>query len=84
MSDTLLRTLDLVEPGDLVLYHGSKRDYYGFYLANPCDCAYCARANYLGCADVRYRLTDPFGEDPEAPALICVRSQSITRSAANA
>ncbi|MGW6572002.1 hypothetical protein ACWGAN_07470 [Streptomyces sp. NPDC054945] len=84
MSDTLFRTLGLIEPGDLVLYHGSKPDYHGLYLARPCDCFDCGRADYFGIADPRYRLTDPFAEDPDALTLRCVRRASVTRSAANA
>lgn len=84
MSDTLFRTLDLIEPGDLVLYHGSKPDYHGLYLAWPCNCFDCARADYLGSADTRYRLTDPFAEDPDAVTLRCARRGSVRRSDANA
>ncbi|MFD9519689.1 hypothetical protein [Streptomyces sp. NPDC059979] len=84
MSDTLFRTLGLIEPGDLVLYHGSKSNYHGIYLAKPCPCFDCGRTDYLGLADARYGLTDPFSEDPDALTLRCVRRQSITRSAANA
>lgn len=84
MSDTLLRTLDLIEPGDLVIYHGSIPQYHGLYLARPCDCADCRIADLLGIDDIRYRLSDPFAEDPDALTLRCVRRKSITRSAANA
>ncbi|MEV7581566.1 hypothetical protein [Streptomyces erythrochromogenes] len=84
MSDTLLRTLDLVEPGDLVLYHGSKPEHHGLYLAQPCDCLDCGVSDYLGIDDVRYRLVDPFADDPYACKVHHVRRESITRSAANA
>ncbi|MEV6654780.1 hypothetical protein [Streptomyces sp. NPDC051219] len=84
MSDTLLRDLDLIEPGDLVIYHGSITDRHGLYVAKPCDCFYCVRADYLGSDDVRYRLTDPYSDDPNALTLRCVRRQSVTRSTANA
>ncbi|MFE6461975.1 hypothetical protein ACFVP0_31525 [Streptomyces cinereoruber] len=84
MSITLFRALDLIEPGDLVLYHGSKPDFHGLYVARPCDCFYCAREDYLGATDTRYRLSDPYTEDPDALTLRCVRRTSITRSAANA
>ncbi|MER8233113.1 hypothetical protein [Streptomyces sp. NPDC094049] len=84
MSDTLLRTLDLVEPGDLVIYHGSIPEHHGLYLARPCDCADCRIADHLGTDDPRYRLSDPFAEDPDALTLRCVRRKSITRSPANA
>jgi hypothetical protein len=36
----LLRTLDLIEPGDLVVYHGSITDRHGLYLAKPCGLAH--------------------------------------------
>ncbi|MGY3340975.1 hypothetical protein ACVW0K_007168 [Streptomyces filamentosus] len=84
MSDTLFRTLGLIEPGDLVHYHGSIPSHHGLYLAYPCDDFTCARGDVHGSADVRYRLTDPFSEDPDATALRCVRGLSITRSDANA
>ncbi|MFI8515289.1 hypothetical protein ACIGHB_29595 [Streptomyces sp. NPDC085460] len=84
MSDTLFASLDLIEPGDVVVYHGSIPAHHGLHIAHPCACAYCASADYLGSTDVRYRLTDPFAEDPDATALCCVRRRSITRSAANA
>ncbi|MFB6620525.1 hypothetical protein ACFCV9_40940 [Streptomyces sp. NPDC056367] len=84
MSDTLFRALDLIEPGDLVLYHGSITDRHGLYLAIPCDCIPCVRDNHRGSNDVRYRLTDPFEEEPDAPTLRCARRESLTRSTANA
>ncbi|MFE4206146.1 hypothetical protein OG590_40450 (plasmid) [Streptomyces goshikiensis] len=84
MSDTLFRTLGLIEPGDLVLYHGSIPEHHGLYLARPCDCFYCGRADHLGSDDTRYRLTDPFAEDPDACTVHHVRRKSITRSTANA
>ncbi|MFJ5142660.1 hypothetical protein [Streptomyces sp. NPDC088707] len=84
MSDTLFRTLGLIEPGDLVIYHGSIPSRHGLHLARPCGCVDCGRADYLGSTDVRYQLSDPFAEDPEALTLRCVRGQSITRSTANA
>ncbi|MEY2232796.1 hypothetical protein [Streptomyces sp. BF23-19] len=84
MSDTLFRTLGLIEPGDLVLYHGSIPEHHGIHLAQPCDCFHCGRADRLGIDDTRYRLTDPFAEDPDACTVQHVRRKSITRSAANA
>lgn len=84
MSDTLFRALDLIEPDDLVIYHGSMTDRHGLYLARPCDCRRCVRHDHRGNDDVRYRLIDPFEEDPDAPTLQCARRQSITRSTANA
>ncbi|MFJ4879891.1 hypothetical protein ACIP93_32455 [Streptomyces sp. NPDC088745] len=84
MSDTLLRALDLIEPGDLVLYHGSIPSLHGLYLARPCECFDCGLADRLGSTDTRYQLSDPFAEDPDAPTLRRVRRESITRSTANA
>ncbi|OKJ48099.1 hypothetical protein AMK27_38850 [Streptomyces sp. CB02009] len=84
MSDTLLRTLDLVEPGDLVLYHGSKPECHGLYMARLCFCAHCGHADHVGSADTRYHLTDPFAEDTDACVVHHVRRASITRSAVNA
>ncbi|MFI2078495.1 hypothetical protein [Streptomyces triculaminicus] len=49
MSRTdLFRSLDLIEPGDLVRYHGSIAAAHGLYLAAPCSCPVC---------DIRLRLT---------------------------
>ncbi|MGW0582399.1 hypothetical protein ACWD25_42200 [Streptomyces sp. NPDC002920] len=85
MSDTLIRALDLIQPGDLVIYHGSIGHLHGLYLAQPCDCFWCvvgdrrAAKGRPGSADPRYRLIDPW--DP-ARTLRCARRESITRSAA--
>lgn len=76
-SDTLLRILDLIEPGDLVLYHGSITNRHGLYLAQSCDCFYCARADYLGSDDVRYRLTDPYADDLAVDSLRSDHSQFL-------
>ncbi|MFD7980266.1 hypothetical protein [Streptomyces sp. NPDC059071] len=84
MSDTLLRALDLIQPGDLVQYHGSLAEKHGLYIAVPCACPPCAVEDRLGGADVRYRLTDPFADDPDEPVVYNVRRKSITRSTANA
>ncbi|MER5909551.1 hypothetical protein ABT124_03345 [Streptomyces sp. NPDC001982] len=83
--DTLLRSLDLIEPGDLVVYHGSIEQAHGLYIAQPCDCYWCRVADKRAAKggpdsrDPRYRLTDPWGT---ARTLHCARRQSITRSAA--
>lgn len=85
MSDTLIRSLDLIEPDDLVLYHGSIKNMHGLYLARPCDCFWCAVGDQRaakgrsGSADPRYRLIDPWQTDR---TLRCARRESITRSAA--
>ncbi|MFI0914191.1 hypothetical protein [Streptomyces abikoensis] len=77
--EDLLRTVDLIEPGDLVRYHGSIPEAHGFYLAHPCLCASCQfRATYSP-TDIRYLLIDPWGEIPGPE---CVRRASITRSTA--
>lgn len=80
MTDTLFRALDLIEPGDLVIYHGSITELHGLYIATPCACFFCAIRDRRGDADARYSLTDPFGEAPGT--VRCARRQSITRSAA--
>ncbi len=79
MDDSLFRSLDLIQPGDLVQYHGSIPDAHGLYIVEPCRCFTCRYHEALGSADIRYRLRDPWDED--APAPRCVRRQSITRSA---
>ncbi|MFB7341133.1 hypothetical protein ACFCZ6_13840 [Streptomyces hydrogenans] len=84
MSDTLFRTLGLIEPGDLVVYHGSIPSHHGIYIAEPCSCIDCVQANSLGTTDVRYLLTDPFDGEQDPTTLRCVRRRSITRSDANA
>lgn len=87
MSDTLFRALDLIEPGDLVLYHGHIESHHGLYIAQPCDCYWCRTADERAPrgaqwrTDPRYRLIDPW--DP-ACTLRCARRESITRSTANA
>jgi hypothetical protein len=80
MSDTLFRSLDLIEPGDLVIYHGSITDLHGLWLALPCPCGICRAMDRMGLADVRFALVDPWGElsGPHH-----ARRQSITRSAAS-
>jgi hypothetical protein len=80
MSDTLIRALDLIEPGDLVIYHGSIRSMHGLWLAIPCPCQICHAIDALGLPDVRFALADPWGERPGPHH---VRRQSITRSAAS-
>lgn len=58
MSDSLIAALDLVMPGDLVIYHGSITDHHGLYLAQPCACIHCVRGDRKGKADPRYLLTN--------------------------
>ncbi|WP_426568126.1 hypothetical protein [Streptomyces canus] len=85
MSDTLLRALDLIEPGDLVIYHGTVTTHHGLYIATPCDCRACVLADMRAArrgadsADPRYRLIDPWNL---TFTLRCARRESITRSAA--
>jgi hypothetical protein len=79
VPDTLFASADLIEPGDLVRYHGSLPKYHGLYLATPCDCARCALRDARGLSDARYRLHDPYGEHERAPR--CVRRISITPAA---
>ncbi|MFE0099825.1 hypothetical protein [Streptomyces sp. NPDC059009] len=79
MSDALFRSLDVIEPGALVVYHGSIGSHHGLWLALPCLCLNCARADELGVPDCRFMLIDPWGElsGPHH-----VRRESITRSSA--
>lgn len=79
MSDALFRAIDLIEPGDLVIYHGSIRSLHGLWLALPCECRICQRLDALGFADLRFALVDPWGElsGPHH-----ARPESLTRSAA--
>lgn len=79
MSDTLIRALDLIEPGDLILYHGSVTSAHGLWLAVPCPCEVCAVLDARGIPDVRFALADPWGE---RPGPYHVRRESVTRSAA--
>ncbi|MFF9310128.1 hypothetical protein ACF1BS_04375 [Streptomyces sp. NPDC014748] len=80
MTDTtLFRSLELIEPGDLVLYHGSIDTSHGLWLAVPCPCRICRAVDAFGLADVRFALIDPWGE---RPGPFHARRESITRSAA--
>lgn len=84
--DTLLRSLDLIEPGDLVIYHGHIDSAHGLYIATPCDCYWCRVADQRAAvrgpdsANPRYRLTDPWNP---AFTLRCARRESLTRSVAS-
>ncbi|MCQ9178563.1 hypothetical protein KMT30_05870 [Streptomyces sp. IBSBF 2953] len=77
MSDTLIRALDLIEPGDLVIYHGSIEDCHGLWLALPCPCRICMAADAFGIPEVRFALIDPWGE---RSGPFHARRCSITRS----
>ncbi|WP_329214875.1 hypothetical protein OG352_05415 [Streptomyces sp. NBC_01485] len=79
MSDTLLRALDLIAPGDLVIYHGSIEDMHGLWLAVPCPCQICHALDDFGIPDIRFALVDPWRE---RPGPFHARRQSITRSIA--
>ncbi|WND33990.1 hypothetical protein RI578_06640 [Streptomyces sp. BB1-1-1] len=79
--DTLFRSLDLIEPGDLVIYHGTLTDCHGLWLAVPCPCDLCRAMDRMGFADVRFALVDPWGE---LSGPVHARRASITRSAASA
>lgn len=80
MFDSLFQLLDLIEPGDLVIYSGSLTDCHGLYIAQPCPCRRCLRRDACGSTDARYLLLNPWGDRDRD--LFCVRRQSITRSAA--
>jgi hypothetical protein len=79
MDTKFFRTIELIEPGDLVLYHGSIPSHHGLWLAIPCPCRVCRRLDEIGFPDVRYALVDPWRElsGPHH-----VRPESITRSVA--
>jgi hypothetical protein len=79
VSATLIRSLDLIAPGDLVVYHGSIQNLHGLWLAIPCPCHLCKAFDGLGLVDVRFALADPWGD---LPGPFHVRRNSITRSAA--
>ncbi|MFJ8348949.1 hypothetical protein ACIQ9J_21825 [Streptomyces sp. NPDC094153] len=77
--DALFNYLNLIGPGDLVLYHGTLTDAHGLWLAMPCPCNICHAMDALGLPDVRFALIDPWGEQPGP---FHARRASITRSAA--
>ncbi|MFF3884082.1 hypothetical protein [Streptomyces sp. NPDC001914] len=79
MSDTLLSSLDLIEPGDLVIYTGSIPSLHGLWLAIPCPCRICEAIDAFGLPDTRFALGDPWGQRPGPHH---VRRESITRSIA--
>ncbi|MEU4173255.1 hypothetical protein AB0F46_41255 [Streptomyces sp. NPDC026665] len=79
MSDTLIRSLGLIEPGDLVIYTGSIPALHGLWLAVPCSCQICAAIDALGLPETRFALADPWGEQSGPHH---VRRESITRSIA--
>ncbi|MFD4343436.1 hypothetical protein ACFWQ6_00900 [Streptomyces coelicoflavus] len=78
--DTLFRSLDLIEPGDLVIYHGTLTDCHGLWLAVPCPCNLCHAMDRMGFTDLRFALIDPWGE---RSGPVHARRTSITRSVAN-
>lgn len=78
MSDTLLRQLDLIEPGDLVVYRGSIESAHGLWLAIPCGCGICRAADVYGLRQIPFTLIDPWGEQAGP---FHVRPSSVTRSA---
>ncbi|GHA01193.1 hypothetical protein ACFOOM_12345 [Streptomyces echinoruber] len=77
--DTLFRSIGLIGPGDLVIYHGSIQELHGLWLAIPCPCNTCRAFDRLGLPETRFALADPWGE---LPGPLHVRRQSITRSTA--
>lgn len=80
MSDTtLMQSLDMIGPLDLVIYHGSIKEDHGLWLAVPCPCSVCIAMDHLGSADCRFALIDPW---TEAVGPIHARRKSITRSIA--
>lgn len=79
MSDRLFRSLDMIEPADLVIYHGSIASHHGLWLAVPCQCRECLLADELGLPASRFTLVDPWGERSGPHH---ARRESVTRSAA--
>ncbi|MEU3899770.1 hypothetical protein [Streptomyces sp. NPDC045251] len=77
--ETLFRSLDLIAPGDLVMYHGSLKEFHGLWLAVPCPCDVCQALDRMGIPDVRFALVDPWGERSGPHH---ARRESVTRSAA--
>ncbi|RLU81090.1 hypothetical protein CTZ27_33140 [Streptomyces griseocarneus] len=78
-DDTLFHSLDLIQSGDLVRYHGSIPHAHGLYIAVPCPCSACQFLYAIAPTDTRYALIDPWGE---LPGPRCARRESITRSIA--
>ena len=78
--DTLFRSLDLIEPGDLVIYHGTITERHGLWLAIPCPCNLCNAMDAMGLTDLRFALIDPWGE---LSGPLHARRESITRSVAS-
>lgn len=79
-SDSLLQSIGLIEPGDLVTYHGSIPELHGLWLAIPCLCRLCTHADEMGLPIHRYHLIDPW-EERSGPHH--VRPESVTRSTAS-
>lgn len=77
--DELFHSLDLIGPGDLVIYHGTLTDCHGLWLAVPCPCEICRAIDAFGLCDSRFALIDPWGEQ-SGP--FHARRESITRSTA--
>ena len=78
-TDLLFASLDLIEPGELVLYHGSKTGEHGLFLATPCECRHCFAGDQSGDTDTRYRLQSisTVGRD-----LVHARRDSVTAARA--
>ncbi len=77
MSNTLLSSLDLIGPGDLVIYHGTIEEDHGLWIAAPCPCLVCVRLDEIGFPDVRFALIDPW---TQSLGPVHARRESITRS----
>lgn len=71
----LFRSLELIEVGARVDYHGSLESMHGHWEAVPCPCPRCLRADKAADCDTRYALLDPEAEQ-EGP--FHVRRASIT------
>lgn len=80
MTDTLFRDADVIELGDLVVYHGSITALHGLWLAVPCQCGNCKLMDEMGLPNVRFALVDPWGEEPGPEH---VRRTSVSHSRAS-
>ncbi|MFJ4551062.1 hypothetical protein ACIP4X_17850 [Streptomyces sp. NPDC088817] len=70
--DALFNSLNLIGPGDLVLYHGTLTDAHGLWLAMPCPCNICHAMDALGLPDVASPSSTP-GTSSPAPSTPAAR-----------
>ncbi len=63
-----------IPPRTHVIYHGTRAERHGIYIAESCLCGRCWQREHLF-GEVRYRLTDPSGA---SEPINCVRRKSFT------